>query len=140
MLNQLTFMFQNDNCTSDLKNRASFLGNGYIDNDKSKEFALCNIELSNVTSKDGGKWSCSMESYLFGDHQSGYKVTKTFNLKVVEPEEEGLAGRSGFTTPSATSTASPRSNNSTTHSVASDFPFSLGIFIFSLLFIFLVNL
>merc|ERR1719245_1504235 len=28
---------QNDNCTKDLQERASFLGNGYIDNDKSKE-------------------------------------------------------------------------------------------------------
>jgi len=73
---------------------------------------LCNIELSNVTNEDGGKWSCSMESYVLGDHASGYKDAKTFNLKVVEPEEEGLAGRSGFTTPSATSTASPRSEDS----------------------------
>ena len=136
-----TFLFQEHNCTSNLQNRTSFLGNGYIDNVKTKgNFVLCNIELSNVTNKDAGKWSCSMESYVLGHTSSGYKVTKSFNLEVVEPEEEGLAGRSGFTTPPATSTATPKSNKSTTHSVASDFPFSLGIFIVSLLFIFLANL
>ena len=75
-------MFQNDNCTNDLKNRASFLGNGYIDNDESKEFVLCNIELSDVTVKDAGEWSCSMESYVMGDLSSGYKVTRSFNLKI----------------------------------------------------------
>ena len=42
----------------------------------------CKIELSNVGLDDAGTWTCDMESYVSGDHISGYQVKRNVELIV----------------------------------------------------------
>ena len=61
------------NCDTYLNDRIEFIGN-YNEFD-------CSIELSNLTLSDAGKWTCDLESYVWGPI-SGSTDTAEFNLMV----------------------------------------------------------
>ena len=63
-----------------LKSRVKYIGN-YDKNE-------CTIELSNVGFDDAGNWTCDMESYVTGDHVSGYKVKTNLHLMVLPKSQD----------------------------------------------------
>ena len=53
----------------------------------------CKIELSGVGLDDAGNWTCDMESYVTGDHVSGYQVKRHLELIVLpksDPSDQGM--------------------------------------------------
>ena len=51
----------------------------------------CKIELTNVNSYDNGSWICEIESYVLGDHVSGYKESALIQVLVL-PQEGKING------------------------------------------------
>jgi hypothetical protein len=82
----------------DLHRRVNFIGN--------YDAHECEIELLDVTELDSGEWTCELESYVWGDVESGEKDSDTLQLVVI-PKSTTITSTSAST---STTTSNDRTS------------------------------